>query len=45
LKEQDGVVVAAGLPDGFFSDQNYQLGYILEDLGIENVVIFHVHLE
>jgi hypothetical protein len=31
-----------GLPDGLFSDQ---FGYILEDLGMENVVIFYVHLE
>jgi hypothetical protein len=27
------------LPDAFFSDPNYQFGYILEDLGIENEVI------
>jgi hypothetical protein len=25
------------LPDGFFSDQKYQFGYILEDLGMEKV--------
>jgi hypothetical protein len=25
---------ASGLPDGFFSEQNYQFGYILEDLGM-----------
>jgi hypothetical protein len=35
----------AGLPDGFFSDQNYQIGYILEGLGMENVVIYSGHLE
>jgi hypothetical protein len=29
-----------GLPDGFFSDQKYQFGYILEDLGMENVVMY-----
>jgi hypothetical protein len=34
-----------GLPDGFFSDQNSQFGDILEDLGMENVVIFSGHLE
>jgi hypothetical protein len=28
-----------GLPDGSFSDQKYQFGYILEDLGMENVAI------
>jgi hypothetical protein len=33
------------LPDGFFSDQKSQLGYILEDLGIENDAIFSGHLE
>jgi hypothetical protein len=33
------------LPDGFFSDQKYQFGYILEDLGMEKVVIFSGHLE
>jgi hypothetical protein len=27
------------LPDGFFSDQKSQFGYILEDLGMENAVI------
>jgi hypothetical protein len=34
-----------GLPDGFFSDQKYQLGYILEDLGIENIVVYSGPLE
>jgi hypothetical protein len=33
------------LPDGFFSDQKYQFGYILEDLGMENVATFAGHLE
>jgi hypothetical protein len=27
------------LPDGFFSDQKSQFGYILEDLGMENVAL------
>jgi hypothetical protein len=27
-----------GLPDGLFSDQNNQFGYILEGLGMENVL-------
>jgi hypothetical protein len=35
----------SGLPDGFFSDQKYQFGYILEDVGMENVVIYSGHLE
>jgi hypothetical protein len=34
-----------GLPDGFFSDQKSQSGYILEDLGMENVEICSGHLE
>jgi hypothetical protein len=29
-----------GLPDGFFSDQKPLFGYILEDLGMENVVMY-----
>jgi hypothetical protein len=33
-----------GLPDGLFSNQKSQCGYILEGLGMENVVIFYVHL-
>jgi hypothetical protein len=33
------------LPDVLFSDQKSQFGYILEDLGIENVVIYSAHLE
>jgi hypothetical protein len=33
------------LPDGFFSDQKSQLGYILDEFGMENVVIYSVHLE
>jgi hypothetical protein len=33
------------LPDGYFSDQASQFGYILEDLGIENVDIYSGHLE
>jgi hypothetical protein len=35
----------AGLPDGFFLDQKSQFGYILEDLGMENVVTYSCHLE
>jgi hypothetical protein len=41
----------SGLPDGFFSGQFWyfwrtwesQFGYILEDLGMENVVIYSGH--
>jgi hypothetical protein len=33
------------LPDGFFLDQKSQFGYILDDLGIENVDIYSGHLE
>jgi hypothetical protein len=33
------------LPDGFFSDQKSQFGHILEDLGMENVVINSGHLD
>jgi hypothetical protein len=29
----------AGLPDGFFSNQKSQIGYILEGLRLENVNI------
>jgi hypothetical protein len=28
------------LPDGFFSDQKSQFGYISEDLGMENAAIY-----
>jgi hypothetical protein len=35
----------AGLPDGLFSNQKSQFGYILEGLGIENVIIFCDHLD
>jgi hypothetical protein len=28
-----------------FLSKTYQFGYILEDLGMENVVTFYVHLE
>jgi hypothetical protein len=34
----------AGLPDGFFSDQKYQVGYFLENLGMENVATNSGHL-
>jgi hypothetical protein len=33
------------LPDGLFSYQKSQFGYILEGLGVENVDIFYDHLE
>jgi hypothetical protein len=33
------------LPDGFFSDQKSQIEYILEGLGMENVLINSVHLK
>jgi hypothetical protein len=34
-----------GLPDGLFSNQKTQFGYILEGLGVENVDIFCGHLK
>jgi hypothetical protein len=34
-----------GLPDGLFSYQKTQFGYILEGLGMETVGIFYEHLE
>jgi hypothetical protein len=34
-----------GLPDGTFSCQEYQFGYISEGLVMENVDIFYGHLE
>jgi hypothetical protein len=34
-----------GLPDGLFSNQKYQFGYILEGLRMENAGIFYGHLE
>jgi hypothetical protein len=37
-------VTAAGLPDGFFSNQKYRFGYILEGLAMEDVGIFYGHL-
>jgi hypothetical protein len=33
------------LPDGLFSYRKSQFGYISEGLGMENVDIFHDHLE
>jgi hypothetical protein len=33
------------LPDGLFSNQKSPFGYILENLGKEDVVIFYDHLE
>jgi hypothetical protein len=36
----------AGLPDGLFSNQKYQFGYILvEGLRMENASTFYGHLE
>jgi hypothetical protein len=32
------------LPDGLFSDQKSQFGYILVGLGTENIVIFYENL-
>jgi hypothetical protein len=34
-----GVLIRTGLPDGAFSNQKSQFGYILEGLGMENVGI------
>jgi hypothetical protein len=39
------VEYTAGLPDGIFSYQKSQFGYILEAQGIEIVGIFYSHLE
>jgi hypothetical protein len=36
--------LSAGLPDGFFSNQKFQFGQILEGLRWENVDIFYGHL-
>jgi hypothetical protein len=35
----------SGLPDGFFSNQKSQFGYILEGLSLKNVDIFYGHLK
>jgi hypothetical protein len=32
--------LAPGLPDGFFSDQKSQFGYILEGFGMGNVTLY-----
>jgi hypothetical protein len=45
VNTQDFFAAVAGLPDVFFSNQKSQFGYILEDLGMENVVIYSGHLE
>jgi hypothetical protein len=37
--------IVAGLPDGIFSYQKYQFGYILEDLGVEIFGIYYGNLE
>jgi hypothetical protein len=44
-RSKNGRRSAPGLPDGFFSDQKSQFGYILEDLGMENVIIYSGQLE
>jgi hypothetical protein len=36
--------IQSGLPDGLFSNQKSQFGYILEGLAMEDVGIFYVHL-
>jgi hypothetical protein len=41
----DIVKLSPGLPNGFFSDQKSQFGYIREGLGMENVDIYSGHLE
>jgi hypothetical protein len=40
-----GAKKAPGLPDGIFSNQKFQFGYILEDIEMENVGKFYGHLE
>jgi hypothetical protein len=35
----------SGLPDGLFWNQKSQFGKKIQDLGLENVDIFHGHLE
>jgi hypothetical protein len=35
----------SGLPDGLFSSQKFQFGYILEGLRLENVDMFYGHLK
>jgi hypothetical protein len=35
----------AGLPDGLITNQIFQVGHILEKLGLENVAIIYGHLE
>jgi hypothetical protein len=44
-EEVSTLCLCAGLPDGFFSDQKSQLGYILEDNGMKNAVMDSNHLE
>jgi hypothetical protein len=41
----DDDVLSPGLPDGFFSNQKFQFGQILEGLRWENVDKFYGHLE
>jgi hypothetical protein len=38
-------MTVAGLPDGFFLDPKSQFGYTLEELRMENVVIFSGYWE
>jgi hypothetical protein len=35
----------AGLPDGFFSNQKFQFGHMLECPKFENIDIFYRHFE
>jgi hypothetical protein len=43
LKKKQSILLP-GLPDGFFSNQKSQFGYILEGLAMEDVGIFYGHL-
>jgi hypothetical protein len=40
LKSQKAHVWNSGLPDGIFSDQKFQFGYNMEDLGKEKKFIY-----
>jgi hypothetical protein len=37
-------LMGPGLPDGLFSDQKSQFGYILEGLAMEDFGVFYIHL-
>jgi hypothetical protein len=52
VRRDEDVMVAAvdqrsgtGLPDGWFSNQKSEFGYILEGLGMKKVGIFYSHFE